>query len=178
MTLFAWFLIIGITATWFAFYYFGPEDTYDSYWFWWFVRKYIFIMVILFIVMYIANGFDNEERFQIVETKETIHTLVSLGARASLEGKFFLGTGKVGENPRYYFMREEVGGYRMACVTTHNTLVIEDNNETPRVEKVRVVNKAIKPRFFKYDENKHTSYRIYIPENSITRDFKIDVNNL
>jgi len=83
------------------------------------------------------------------------------------------------ENNRFYFVRENNKRKYIGYLNTDYCYLIENNNEVPRVEVwdynyKTFMGKLFQDHFFVKDVEE-IEYRIYIPENSITDDFTIDL---
>jgi hypothetical protein len=100
--------------------------------------------------------------------------IVALKDNNELSGSFFLGSGCVDENTRYYYMENTERGKRMRDISAENAYLNESNSETPRIETYQSEwkNKAWNLIAFPSEGG---YYKIYIPENSIITDFEVDM---
>lgn len=102
----------------------------------------------------------------------------ALNDSASTYGRFFLGSGYVNEELQYYFIKETEKGKIAGSIDADNAYIIESNTETPRIERweERIAD-DIWLWFTISKELGVSEYRIYIPENSVTTDFNIDLES-
>ena len=111
-----------------------------------------------------------EVHYVVTETKE----ITALNDNSSATGSFFLGSGRVDEDMKYYYVEQTEKGKHIDDVSADHAYIIEANNETPRIERYE-------PKF----ENawlywiafpvQEAEYKIYIPEDSITTDFDVNL---
>lgn len=110
-------------------------------------------------------------------TYETVDSfeISALNDNVSTHGKFFLGTGSMKEEMRYYFIEDTESGKHINSIPAKNAYIHESNSETPRMEKQKSVWVSDWINWFciKPDD---IQYHIYIPENSVTTDFNIDLS--
>lgn len=131
----------------------------------------LFVAVVLFLgSTAICSLFAKVEYDTLVETKE----ITALNDDSAISGHFYLGSGYVNEKKRYYFFEETDKGKHMDSVDADSSYIIESDTEQPRIE--------VYPPKFKSKwlylfamEFADTEYKIYIPENSITTEFKVDL---
>lgn len=111
-----------------------------------------------------------EIEYTVAETKE----ITALNDNSTASGYFFLGSGQVDEEMKYFFVEETEKGKHVDSVSAKNAYVIESNSETPRIELLRpdFKNKGLWWIAFPMQD---PEYRIYIPEDSITTDFNVDL---
>lgn len=110
---------------------------------------------------------------------ETIH-LVSLGNTEKLNGTSHHGllssTTTVNGKPIYRFMYKKDGGLVAIGEIDATTPVKEINDGKPRIETVEHCYTNKYTRLLLGDCLKETETTIYIPQDSIVQDFKIDIN--
>ena len=107
--------------------------------------------------------------------------LVALSTGAETEGRFFLGSGQIGEKPVYTYMYPSEGGARMSTVDADKTVVYEiDDDTAPRIE-VWHKQSDITPDISFVKSNLWVSgatlYQVYVPEGSIWQGYSVDVRN-
>lgn len=96
--------------------------------------------------------------------------IVALDGTNSTQGNFFLGTGSVDSEMKYYYLVEKDGGRKIES-TSHDRLTIY-NSDNPRIEEYYKVykNDFLRKNFVVWDNPK---YKIYIPEGTIKHDFEV-----
>lgn len=125
--------------------------------------------------------------------------IVALMDSSTITGHHFLGCGCIDENMYYYYLEKTEVGCKMARILATDVSIIEDDKEIPRIEeqevwKVQNYRLIKKPTiwysfslFFKCKKYKvgetiqdimtkqDNKTIIYVPTNSITTDYKIDL---
>lgn len=95
--------------------------------------------------------------------------LVSLKGKQSVHGDFFLGTGKIDSNMKYYYFYQKESGYKLESVNASKATLSYSNN--PNIKKKQqyfdnnLISLIVSPVAWGY------TYHIEIPEDSIKRDF-------
>lgn len=107
---------------------------------------------------------------------ETIE-ISALKDNTSSSAQFFLGSGCVDEEMRYFYIKNTEIGKKMDSIGAENAYIKENNTENPRIE-------TWKPEYENWAWNliafpcfKNTRFQIYIPEGSVTTDFDIDMED-
>ena len=104
--------------------------------------------------------------------EETVTPIVALEDNVAFNGTFFLGTGAVKDDIRYYYMIDTERGYVMQNIKASNAYIKYDAN--PRI----VIENG---RGFKHWYNYiwafpvSTHYTIYVPEGTILNNYNIDL---
>lgn len=104
--------------------------------------------------------------------EETVTPIVALEDNVASNGTFFLGTGTVKDDIRYYYMIDTERGYVMQNIKASNAYIKYDAN--PRI----VIESG---RGFKHWYNYiwafpvSTHYTIYVPEGTILNNYNIDL---
>jgi len=95
--------------------------------------------------------------------------ILALNGNFETEGNFFLGTGNLEENLKYYYLIKKDNGYKIKSIDTDNTLIYEDNN--PRIGYYRGYfrNKILRFLLGKYSLKDY--HKIYVPKGSIKYNF-------
>lgn len=108
--------------------------------------------------------------YTVAETKE----ITALNDSSTASGQFFLGSGQVDGTMKYYFVENTEKGKHVDSVSAKNAYIIESNTEKPRIElhKPYFKNKWL---WWIASPMQGFEYRIYIPEDSITTDFNVDL---
>ena len=100
--------------------------------------------------------------------------IVAVADGSSTDGSFFLFGGSIDEEPVYYFYRQRGGGaITQGYLPTGTTSIHEDSE----VEGYVRVNKR-KPycELWRCQWASHKTYEVHVPEGSVVRQFKFDLN--
>lgn len=169
-----WFIIFPILV---PFHFLGEYIGTD------FKRKSIFIApcaLIGLIIAMIANIICTvpvcifcKHDYQTVNTTEIYALNDNIGA----QGKFFLGSGHVNGDAYYYYIEETDVGKHIASIPANNAYICESNSETPRIEMQQMCWEKSWVKWILITNWFETRYMIYIPENSVTTDFNVDLSN-
>ena len=117
----------------------------------------------------------NPEKIE-VETKIEIKGLKD---NITSSGDFFLGAGEVEGNNYYYFMKKDEYGYKMSKVEAEEVSLNETNSESPGLVTVTPVLKN--ESWYKWVVGLHnrmskkSEQYLIVPEGTITKDFKVDL---
>lgn len=114
-----------------------------------------------------------EDEYRTVDTTE----IYALNDNVGVQGKFFLGSGQVNSEPYYYYIEETDAGKHIGSISAKNAYICESNTETPRIEMQRAFWKKYWIKWLFCINASDTRYMIYIPENSVTTDFNVDLSN-
>lgn len=128
------------------------------------------LSLILFLTTSLICSEVAEIKYSLIESKE----IVALNDNSGASGQFFLGSGNADHSMKYYFIEATNKGGHMDSVDASKTFIIESNKENPRIEYYRPKWESVVLRWFAHPLNK-TRYKIYIPENSMTSNFNIDL---
>ena len=133
-----------------------------------FIGVAISILISVLLIIGVSLGAETQP---YMINKEKIY---ALGNELNVEGSFFLGIGSINEKMKYYYVVEEQHGKKIDNVKSDNAYIIEDDNETPRIETYEHRIKNDRLRFWFQGFN--TMYRvIYVPEDSIKTEFNISL---
>lgn len=127
-------------------------------------------IVISLVVNFVALfSFDTEQVYSHSEE------LYALKDNSKTKGSFFLGTGNVKSDTEYYFMTKRKKGIQMDSVSSSSTYLNEKDGVKPKIKyyKEQFKNKKVTKWFGDYWGSKE--YIITIPKNSITTEFKVDL---
>lgn len=92
----------------------------------------------------------------------------------NMSGNFFIGIGYIDEEMNYYYVENTEKGKIVKKIDANNVYIVEDNEEQPRIEEYKAQFKNEK--WLLIAANCNNSYKkIYIPENSITNEYNIDL---
>ena len=113
----------------------------------------------------------------VVYTVSETKYISALNDSTTVSGQFYLGFGKVQEDPQYYFIEDTPAGKRMSSISAENAYLIESDEETPRIETwaAKWTNEELMFWLTLDDPSAEPIYKIYIPENSVTTDFSVDL---
>lgn len=103
------------------------------------------------------------------------HDLVALSNTSAVSGSFFLGSGTIGEDPAYQFVKREGDGYVVDSIPTHNTVVHQNDDEKPRIERITDYRDGVHFSVFQFMYEGTGEYHIYVPEGAIWTGYEIDV---
>lgn len=95
----------------------------------------------------------------------------SINRNSEISGSFFLGTGSVDEKNYYYFYYKSRYGYKLDKITVKNSYIVETKHKKPEI--VKVVDTYNQDVFIKLLDSNVKRYLIYVPENTIIKDFKL-----
>lgn len=169
------------------------------------IENYIFSFIfctflsdMLFYKVYKSDFIKKTE--PIVETKIlSSKEIVALMDSSTITGHHFLGCGCIDENMYYYYLEKIEVGCKMARILATDVSIIEDDEETPRIEEqevwkaqnYRLIKKPtiwfsfslfFKCKKYKVGETiqdimtkQDNRTIIYVPKNSITTDYKINL---
>lgn len=97
--------------------------------------------------------------------------ITSVNRGNDIEGDFFLGSGTIKEKSYYYFYYKSKYGYKLDKVDADNSYIVETDEGKPRITKVKT--KYNQDHFIKITYGGFKRYIIYVPKNTIVRDFKL-----
>jgi hypothetical protein len=91
------------------------------------------------------------------------------------EGSFFLGCGSIDSKEYYYYYKKvSENSFKMGKIETEDALVIEDDNETPRIE--TYMQRWKNENWYWLGIPAKEKIKVYIPKNSIVSKYKLDLN--
>lgn len=106
--------------------------------------------------------------------KETIE-ITALKDNSELHGSFYLGSGSIDEETYYYFMTETNKGKKMDKVSTKDAYLNEGETENTYIEVYDLVFTNSIAKFLFGESSGYDEYIFYIPENSVTTEFNVDM---
>ncbi|MCG8750498.1 hypothetical protein [Tenacibaculum finnmarkense] len=132
----------------------------------------------LFFIIWISTAiipFAIHQNFiKDIEYEEEEHEwyIKSLGNDKYVKGKFFLGSGSVQEKDYYFFYVNTSKGYQRLKILVSETYIIETDKRAPEYVKVysKYNDEGIFWKVLFHDEKFN---RLYVPKNTIIRDFKV-----
>ena len=115
-----------------------------------------------------------ETQWVLVETKE----ISALNDNITASGSFYLGSGRVDGEMKYFYVEETNKGKTVDSISADNVYIVESNTEKPRIEKwqEKWENESL-VWLSLCDGTNVIEYKIYIPENSFTTDFNVDLGS-
>lgn len=134
----------------------------------------VLLWFILMVTSHIVAVCAAETQWKLVETRE----IYALNDNVGVSGRFYLGSGHVEDEMKYYFVEKTEKGKVVNSIGAKNAYIVESNAETPRIEKLekRWTNNIV--FWFTCSLGPNISeYKIYIPENSVTTDFNVDLGS-
>ena len=96
--------------------------------------------------------------------------IVSIRQDSQVIGNFFLGSGSIDSIGYYYFYFKSGDGYELGKQPIKNTVIIERNNVSPHIERIKdnwFSSSAITEIYGK-------SAKIYVPEGTILMNFNLE----
>jgi len=101
--------------------------------------------------------------------------LVTLKDNITTEGSFFLGSGTInGEHKYFYYKENGQGGFLAESVNSKGVPIYEDSDTEPYIS--ILANEFINRKFdVLFIPNTDICYAFHIPKNSIIRDYKLDL---
>lgn len=101
--------------------------------------------------------------------------IYSIKDNAKASGSFVLGTGTVDENQYFYFVEEKAGFKTISKASVEDSKMKEGSYAKPYVLTYDVQYKSAIARFFYGKRTGKNTYEFYLPEDTITTDYKIDM---
>lgn len=101
--------------------------------------------------------------------------IYSIKDNAKTSGSFVLGSGTVDEKQYLYFVEEKAGFKTVSKASVEDSKMKEGSYEKPYVLTYDVQYKSSIARFFYGKSTGLNTYEFYLPENTITTDYKIDM---
>nr|WP_156736357.1 hypothetical protein [Mycobacterium sp. E3298] len=117
----------------------------------------------------LIHSFNDQEEY----IKEEI-PMVALKDNVGVSGRFFLGSGSVDDEMKYYYMVQSDKGMQIQSVSAEKSYLIETDKEQPviKITDKRFKNKNLE-RWFPSWESGDTT--IYVPKGSIDYNYKVDL---
>jgi hypothetical protein len=155
-------VIIGIIGGVLTYYGYGfIEDLFFGFLFWGGIS--------LFVLSLFAIGCET------TPVKVSEQKIYALKDNSQTNGSFFLGSGTIDEEQYFFYVIDTEKGKRIEKQLADESYVVETNNETPKVVTYERRYKSAFARFMYGDTNGNYEYRFYVPKNTITTDFTIDL---
>lgn len=109
------------------------------------------------------------------DTKQVITTnnLIALKDTSTLQGSFFLGTGSIDGEMKYTFYYETDNGFKLRQLSNYRVTIKYDGH--PRIETITKVKTDAFINHFSLFCGKIPEYIIYVPENTISNNFNLDL---
>jgi hypothetical protein len=89
-----------------------------------------------------------------------------------VQGSFFLGSGSVDSNLKYYYAAQCEDGIKIYNIDTEKAILKNDENPHIETYKAQFVNKFLRNNLANLCDDK---YKIYIPQGSIQYNFNVDL---
>ena len=123
---------------------------------------YIFMTLLGIYLLYTSTSMRGSK--YIIEKQE----IVSLERNNTTTGIFFLGIGKIENSTYYFFYRKKKNGLILDRTPSYKTLVIETNIKQPCLIKKF---KYLKSSYKKIGEKNIVERKLYVPKNTIKKEF-------
>ncbi|MED2979508.1 hypothetical protein P4284_22875 [Bacillus swezeyi] len=101
--------------------------------------------------------------------------IYSIKDNSTTKGSFVLGSGTVDEDRYFYYVVEENGFKSVDKAKVEDSKMKEGSIEQPYVVTYEMQFRSAFARFFYGKYTGEKSYEFYLPENTITTDYKIDL---
>lgn len=138
-----------------------------------FVSK-ILNLIISIIFSWMLLDFVDDDNINLYREHKIVN-IISAKNSQEVSGSFVLGSGSIKEVEYYYYYFNTVSGYKRDKIEVSNTYVKEHNLKTAFIvglEEISISRFGIFTN--EYHENNHyEKHIIYVPKNSIIREFKI-----
>ncbi|MEK4824508.1 hypothetical protein NSS71_08115 [Niallia sp. FSL W8-0951] len=126
----------------------------------------LYCVILFVIVMFLPYTYTQSHSFEIYALKDN----------SSINGRFFLGTGNVDGNQVYSFIKKEDGGKKVSSISVDSAIVYEGENESPRIDAYDPhIKSKIARKLFGDMAFGDSKYKIYIPDNSMINEYKVDM---
>jgi len=150
------------------------KDIFDSIFF------TIIITIVLFFIFGALGGMNN--KFE-KDTKFGVTYINSLSINSNISGNFCLGSGTIQEINYYYYVSNSKFGYQISKIESNdNTYIKEDCKTKPYIEytKYKCVhqNWFSKLMFKKELFNKDGEIIIHVPQNTVVKNYNVDISKL
>ena len=129
----------------------------------------LFMGTMITLIPFAIMDFESEPNI----AKESGYTeILSVGNQNSLTGSFVLGTGSISNRNVYVFYKKTYdGGLLKDYVNAYSTPVYEDNTVSPRI--VEFTHYKDYPKIFPWKYKSSKTYKIYVPEGTIIKEFSL-----
>ncbi|MED4309236.1 hypothetical protein P9256_02090 [Bacillus paralicheniformis] len=94
---------------------------------------------------------------------------------SQVEGAFFIGTGTFEEEQYFFYVTDKGEGKTIDKQLVKDSTIIEDNGRHPKIVKCNEKFKSKISRFMFGDYSGDITYKIYVPQGTITTDFTVDM---
>lgn len=129
----------------------------------------VFMLVCYAIVIAIGKN------LKIKQVEDGYVELYSIKDKFNTEGSLFLGTGTIENVSYYYFYYYHNKGYKQGKIKTNNVTIVEDNNETPRIQCYK--NEFVDEESYNWGlPSKNNEITIYVPKGSVKSNMNFDLN--
>ena len=105
-----------------------------------------------------------------------VQSISALEDNSTVKGNFYLGSGYVDEELKYYYMVSEQGGKKFSYAEADKAVIYEGYKKA-RVETYTAVYKSdiAKFLFFSKDTPHSDQYKFYVPKDSVTNEYNVDL---
>ncbi|WHM14867.1 hypothetical protein [Bacillus velezensis] len=145
------------------------------------IALFVFVFVVAAPAYTIAS-YHNENTYVIKVTDKETKTvdphkaeIYSIKDNAKTSGSFVLGSGAVGEKQYLYFVKEKDGFKTVSKAAVEDSKMKEGKYAKPYVLTYDVQFKSAFARFFYGKSTGFEAYEFYLPEDTITTEYKIDL---
>lgn len=130
--------------------------------------------IVLFVIAVVIVLVTPFETHKVLE--ETV-SVYSIKDTSKINGQFVLGSGTIDEKQYFYFVSEREGFKSIGKVKTDFSRIKEGNYKKPYMKKYKYEydNKFVRFMLGKTVFIKENSYDFYLPENTVTQEYKVDL---
>ena len=111
---------------------------------------------------------------EVTESPTETVKLEALKDNSNLQVRFFLGSGTVDEKAYYYYLAKEKQGIKQNKLSADSSY-LNYTNEEPYIEEYGMIPSGWYGKLMFGKEPVDHYYKIYVPEGSITNEFKVDL---
>lgn len=113
--------------------------------------------------------------FETTPVKVSEQNIYALKDNSKTGGSFFLGIGNINEERCFFYVVNTEKGKRIETKLVDKSYIIETDDEAPKVVTYKKRYKSAIARFLYEDMNGEYEYRFYVPKNTITTEFEVDL---
>lgn len=165
-------IIIGVLAGVFSLFCLKEAAGYRFDWLDWILSGVLAVIIgggALFCVFLFSLAADTHPEYN--HSKD----IYSVADGSEVKGAFTLGTGSVDEKQYFYFVKSDGAGKRIDKIEVDATVIYEMDKEKPKIEFYDERYTSAFARFMFGEYSGSHSYKLFVPENTITKEYNIDL---
>ena len=142
--------------------------------FWKPIVSFVGVALCAIILMMIVGLF-----FKVKIVEKTSTPLYAMNDAFGTEGEVWLGFGTFEQEGCYFYYYKVGKGYKLGKLQADNVLIIEDDNEVPKIQyyTTKAVNEKTKGWIIPNSIDDDKEIVIFVPEGSICQDINFDLKN-